>query len=85
LFLSFKPARPQPRLQSRHQLTLALEQDFRVKLDDVDIGSQRAFIIDRDQPHLVEGQAGWVATFLINPESAVAAVVQRELLQGLPG
>ncbi len=66
------------------QLTLALEQDFRVMLD-YDVGRQQAFIIDRDQSHLVEGQVGWVATFLINPETALAGVVQRQLLQGATG
>lgn len=66
------------------QLTLALEQDFRVMLDH-DAGRQQAFIIDHDQSHLVEGQVGWVATFLINPEAAVAGVIQRQLLQGATG
>jgi AraC-like DNA-binding protein len=63
------------------QLTLALENYFQVTVDH-HTEKHQVFLIERDYPHVVIGQAEWVVTFLINPETALAKNLQHQVLQG---
>lgn len=63
------------------QVTLALEGTLELVVEKQK-AEYRAVVIDRDSPHLVMGQAGWVATLLISPESSIARSIQQLLLKG---
>jgi AraC-like DNA-binding protein len=63
------------------QVTLALEGTLELVVERQKTG-YRAVVIDHDYPHLVQGQAGWVATLLVNPESSLARGIQWHLLRG---
>jgi AraC-like DNA-binding protein len=63
------------------QVTLALEGTLELVVDRQK-AEYRAVVIDCDYPHLVKGQAGWVATLLINPESGIARGIQQCILRG---
>jgi AraC-like DNA-binding protein len=63
------------------QVTLALEGTLELVVERRKVDS-RAIVIDHDYPHLVKGQAGWVATLLINPESRIARGIQHSILKG---
>ncbi len=63
------------------QITLALEGTLELVVDRQK-AEYRAVVIDRDYPHQVKGQAGWVATLLVNPESRIARGIQQCILRG---
>lgn len=62
------------------QITLAITEQFEVIVAD-QVSLSQGIIIGQDVQHQVSGQAAWVATLFVNPETPLAATIRSEVLQ----
>lgn len=63
------------------QITLGTEGEFEAVLDQQQ-SRHRVLVIDSDYPHRVVGQDAWIATLLLNPETALTKAIRAHVLQG---